>query len=704
MVLQILTPGGLLPGVGPHCSGGAGCRVGLSRRLTAAAPSAKPLNRNGSYLARATMVHQHDLCRHHKSDLTSVDSATIPKNADPSTRQPNRLANTPSSKSPAPKLPQAEKAAMTLHGRNLSALLDQCLSTPTGLPTPTCSSTSTPSEPGSSLRRALAAARAAKADVDVDAVAMRAHAATPEPARQPTVTLEGLPPIAFPLRPARTHSAKSSRSGSSAHTASTEKSKIGSRMRAALAHGATEAPHPMQSLDAHTPEPDASYADTVQPDAPDALEARREARDAGSSALPSAVEATSEGLAARARAVAAAALDATAGHSTPASRAARRFLSAASSRSVASLRSAASSDAPSSRASSRTSLSSACSSSSSSSRRLSCGDSSAACSSKVSDRSDESVGRRLQVGVLRPTKSSISRSLLAKSSPSSGTLLVVPIVPSSIGGGPTIGGPPTIGGGPTIGGPTIGGSRSLASSRPPTGTARPRAVSSAASSRSVASSRSSFSSRASAGTDASSLPAGGGAAVAALSRALFKLGSPEVVDENLHPHLQAQMLELYQEWKRQQSEGCCKVDRFDELLKLKFASEAPSARRAMLKIVRAIEARKEAAEIRRQATELDLQAVFSALDTDSHGSIEMGEFMQLSKLTGLSKAQLKRIFNERDVDQSGSLDHDEFRALIAEQGFAQLLEQKDAIKRQGDVLKEAYEIEERAKVCVCVRV
>ena len=63
------------------------------------------------------------------------------------------------------------------------------------------------------------------------------------------------------------------------------------------------------------------------------------------------------------------------------------------------------------------------------------------------------------------------------------------------------------------------------------------------------------------------------------------LPAPRLSEEELKElrDLQAQMLELYQEWKRQQAEGCCKVHRFDELLKLKFPSEAPSARRAMVR-------------------------------------------------------------------------------------------------------------------------
>ena len=166
----------------------------------------------------------------------------------------------------------------------------------------------------------------------------------------------------------------------------------------------------------------------------------------------------------------------------------------------------------------------------------------------------------------------------------------------------------------------------------------------------------------------------------------------------LHPRQVESVLALHKEWARQRDEGVCDVERFDDLLALKFPREGRARRRAMGRLIKAREAERAARELKRRMAELELQSLFGALDTDSHGTVELHEFVQLTKVTGIPKERLAELFREKDVDGSGSLDHDEFRALMQEHALGACLSgAKEAILAQGAALKEQHKIDEAAK-------
>ena len=84
----------------------------------------------------------------------------------------------------------------------------------------------------------------------------------------------------------------------------------------------------------------------------------------------------------------------------------------------------------------------------------------------------------------------------------------------------------------------------------------------------------------------------------------------------------------------------------------------------------------DAAEKDRVARERHVETVFEALDSDGRGTIDLDEFCQLSRTTGLARSALRAIFTRRDADGSGALDLEEFRQLVDE---TRLLEHMDAI-------------------------
>ena len=182
------------------------------------------------------------------------------------------------------------------------------------------------------------------------------------------------------------------------------------------------------------------------------------------------------------------------------------------------------------------------------------------------------------------------------------------------------------------------------------------------------------------------------AAAAAKSAAASRAAADPAA--SLHPLRQREAMELHAEWRRQRSEGLCRIETFAHLLRLKCPGEPRERLGTMAAMATAVERVEAAAEAERLSREADLAALFDALDTDSRGTIDLGEFLQLSRSTGLSKARLCAIFEQRDADRSGALDKAEFRRLVEESEM--LRAHKEAIVTLGRTLKEDFVIEERA--------
>ena len=85
-----------------------------------------------------------------------------------------------------------------------------------------------------------------------------------------------------------------------------------------------------------------------------------------------------------------------------------------------------------------------------------------------------------------------------------------------------------------------------------------------------------------------------------------------------------------------------------------------------------------------------LSDVFSAMDINSDGRVDLGEFLQLRKIQGLAmnRAELKALFHAKDADGSGTLDLPEFRALCDATG---LLEHKAAILSAGEARRAKHD-------------
>ena len=100
----------------------------------------------------------------------------------------------------------------------------------------------------------------------------------------------------------------------------------------------------------------------------------------------------------------------------------------------------------------------------------------------------------------------------------------------------------------------------------------------------------------------------------------------------LHPLKRRQVLELYDAFKAQHRDGVCKVPRFDQLLRLTFPTEGKHSWAAMLEAVGAVEAAIAAEAAASDAAKRDVDALFTALDLDGKGTIDMDEFLQVCDL------------------------------------------------------------------------
>jgi len=103
---------------------------------------------------------------------------------------------------------------------------------------------------------------------------------------------------------------------------------------------------------------------------------------------------------------------------------------------------------------------------------------------------------------------------------------------------------------------------------------------------------------------------------------------------------------------------------FEEVLRLYYPKDTKEKIATLVKWV------DEVVEIRAAAAEAKMHEADSALikeiDTDGSNSISLSEFVELSKRTGLSKAQMRQRFRDKDFGNSGSLTLGQMREVLQE--------------------------------------
>ena len=149
----------------------------------------------------------------------------------------------------------------------------------------------------------------------------------------------------------------------------------------------------------------------------------------------------------------------------------------------------------------------------------------------------------------------------------------------------------------------------------------------------------------------------------------------------LHPQRQREVLKLYKHFRVQHQEGVCRVARFSQLLKLKFPTEDRAHREAMLQLCAAHEQAEAEAAAKARTHKINVEKLFCALDVGGEGTIDLDEFLNLSKMLDVPRSRLRAMFLARDVDGSGDLDLDEFSRLVDDMG---LLEHAETLAEHAE--------------------
>ena len=103
---------------------------------------------------------------------------------------------------------------------------------------------------------------------------------------------------------------------------------------------------------------------------------------------------------------------------------------------------------------------------------------------------------------------------------------------------------------------------------------------------------------------------------------------------------------------------------FEECLRLYFPKEKRENINILVQWVQDVHKAKAAHDYERMKTMDD--ALIAALDTDGDDSISLSEFCQLSKRTGLSKAQMRARFRDKDFGNAGVLNVEQMREVLQE--------------------------------------
>jgi Ca2+-binding EF-hand superfamily protein len=101
---------------------------------------------------------------------------------------------------------------------------------------------------------------------------------------------------------------------------------------------------------------------------------------------------------------------------------------------------------------------------------------------------------------------------------------------------------------------------------------------------------------------------------------------------------------------------------FEECLRLYYPHDSKETITTLTKWVTARVAAKIAAS--QEKMRVNDEALVKALDRDGDGTISIGEFCELGKITGLSKVQMRARFRDKDFGNSGQLNMQQMRELL----------------------------------------
>ena len=201
---------------------------------------------------------------------------------------------------------------------------------------------------------------------------------------------------------------------------------------------------------------------------------------------------------------------------------------------------------------------------------------------------------------------------------------------------------------------------------------------------------------ASAAMRAGAVAAGAGSSAEAGGDSSASAGQPSP-PTFLHPLRQREVLRLFSDFKQQHSDGVCKVGRFDKLLRLKYPTESKEHVAMMMQLVIEHEAEVTRLAEEKEKAAKDAKVLFDALDSDSHGSIDIDEFLNIKRISEvpLSKSELRALFTSMDADKSGTLDLEEFKVLLRASDM--LGDHHAELVKGGNALKEMRNMEQKSK-------
>ena len=132
----------------------------------------------------------------------------------------------------------------------------------------------------------------------------------------------------------------------------------------------------------------------------------------------------------------------------------------------------------------------------------------------------------------------------------------------------------------------------------------------------------------------------------------------------MHHLRKKELIKLVREFIQQHEDGVCKIKTFRQLVKMSYPTATTEDVDAMVEFIDSMKTFEAAAIQAADERRREVEAVFMAIDTDSGGTIELDEFLQVKDSTTYSVEALTRLFYAKDADGSGSLDMQEFVNLI----------------------------------------
>ena len=136
------------------------------------------------------------------------------------------------------------------------------------------------------------------------------------------------------------------------------------------------------------------------------------------------------------------------------------------------------------------------------------------------------------------------------------------------------------------------------------------------------------------------------------------------------------------------------VDTFEAALKLYYPKDGKETINIMARWVIEMDKLKEAQE-KVRTREADI-ALIEALDEDGNGKISIREFCELSKASGLSKAQMRAKFREKDLGNSGELTKEQTGELLQEMR-EEIVRQKEKEAQAQAIFGEGFGVVKKKK-------